>query len=113
MPKQERTKMSLNDRAKQFAPFDALKGLRTKLRLVEYEHERVEKGDVSEEKAKKISDILLNLNKKQVLKVTYYCCGHYMELKGNAKFDIEFNTLDILGKKIELSDIYDIDVIEN
>ena len=55
--------MSRKDRAKQFAPFDALKGLQKALRLKEFEHEIVEKGDVSEENSNKISTIFLNLKK--------------------------------------------------
>ena len=35
--------MSPKDRAKQFAPFDALKGLGDALRIKEYENERVQK----------------------------------------------------------------------
>ena len=49
------------DRAKQFAPFDALKGLQDALRVKEYEHERVQRGEVQEEQASKISKILLRL----------------------------------------------------
>ena len=35
----ERVKMSRSDRAKQFAPFDALKGLHETIKIKEYEHE--------------------------------------------------------------------------
>ena len=42
--------MPRGDRARQFAPFDALKGLQQALRLKEYEHDRIEKGDITEEK---------------------------------------------------------------
>ena len=112
MAKQERNKMSLSDRAKQFAPFDTLKGLQAKLRMVEYEHERVSKGDISEEKAKRLSDILLNLDKKQLIRVVYYYDGHYKTIEGNGTLNIEYQTLDIINKKIELDMIYDIEVIE-
>ena len=50
--------MPRGERAKQFAPFDALKGLQQALRLKEYEHERVEKGDLSEEDVLRLSTIL-------------------------------------------------------
>lgn len=36
----ERTKMKQSERAKQFAPFDALKGLQESLRKKEKEHEK-------------------------------------------------------------------------
>ena len=113
MEEQKRTKMSLNDRAKQFAPFDTLKGLKAKLKMVEYEHERYEKGDISEEKAKELSDILLNLNKKKTIKVTYFYDGHFINQEGHANLNIECHTLDINNKKIELDMIYDIEVMDN
>ena len=111
--KQERTKMTLNDRAKQFAPFDALKGLQIKLRFVESEHERIEKGDLDEAKITKISDILQNYNKNDIVKVTYYYNGRYISLIGPIKIDITFKMVDINGKKIGFNDIYDMDVVEN
>ena len=55
--------MPREKRAAQFAPFDALSGMREALRMAEYEHERKVKGDVSEETASKISDIINELEK--------------------------------------------------
>lgn len=109
----ERQKMSLINRAKQFAPFDALKGLRERLRLVEYEHERIEFGDISEEKAQKISNVLANLDKNHIVKVTYVLDGHkYIEM-GNAKLFIYDNYLEINKKRIDLLFIHDIELVEN
>ena len=42
-----RQKMSRQERAKQFAPFDALKGLNDALRTVEAEHEKKLKNAVT------------------------------------------------------------------
>ena len=39
-PESTRPKMPLSQRAKQFAPFDALTGLSERLKLAEEEHER-------------------------------------------------------------------------
>ena len=39
-PKSDRPKMPVSQRAKQFAPFDALTGLSEKLRQAEEEHRR-------------------------------------------------------------------------
>ena len=47
------------ERARQFAPFDALKGLSEALRIKEYEHDRILKGDLSEEK---ILELISNKN---------------------------------------------------
>ena len=46
----DRYKMPRAQRAKQFAPFDALKGLKDAIKLKEYEHEKKLKGELSEEK---------------------------------------------------------------
>ena len=47
--------MPRGDRARQFAPFDALKGLQQALRLKEYEHDKTMKGDISEKTLKNLS----------------------------------------------------------
>ena len=41
--------MKREQRAKQFAPFDALKGLQDALRVKEYEHESIIRGEISED----------------------------------------------------------------
>ena len=71
----ERVKMSRQDRAKQFAPFDALKGLHEALKLKEYEHDRMIKGDIPPEQIEVISKILLELKKNDVIKVKYFYDG--------------------------------------
>ena len=63
--------MPRSERAKQFAPFDALKGLHRALRLKEFEHERIEKEDLSDEKISEISEILNNLKFKDKVKIDY------------------------------------------
>ena len=47
--------MPREDRAKQFAPFNPLRGLSKTLRLKEYEHDKILKGDLSEEQIESIS----------------------------------------------------------
>ena len=47
-------KMPRENRAAQFAPFDALKGLSEAIKLKEYEHDRVALKELSEEQAKEI-----------------------------------------------------------
>ena len=58
-----RIRIPQQDRAKQFASFDALKGLQQSLRLEEYKHNMIVKGDIQEEKANEISTTLLHLRK--------------------------------------------------
>lgn len=73
----ERTKMSRQMRAKQFAPFDALKGLSDALNLKEIEHDRIGRGDIQEEKASEISKTLISLEKEDVVQVVYFKDGHW------------------------------------
>ena len=103
--------MSRADRAKQFSPFDALKGLREALYLKEYERNKIDRGEVQAETAEKISSILFNLEKGDRLKVKYYHDGYYRELMGPAKLDCEHNALKINNTSIPLDDIFDIDKI--
>ncbi len=96
------------ERAKQFMPFDTLKGLHEALRMKEYEHERVAKGELSEEKAAEISKILLNLDKNDVIFVKFYENEHYVELQGKATLNIEEHLLVVNYKKIYFDDIYEL-----
>ena len=100
--------MPQSQRAKQFAPFDALKGLKDALRLKEYEHDRIEKGDLSEEKILELSNILQNINKEQFYFVQYFCDGYKKEITGKIKLELENNTIIVDGTKINLDDILDI-----
>ena len=99
--------MSRVNRAKQFAQFDALKGLQDALRWKEYEHERIQMGELSEEKAQEIS----NIEKNDVCEVKYFLDGHYKTIKGNVKLNVEENVLQIDKQKILLDNIFDITVV--
>ena len=103
--------MPRQERAKQFMPFDTLKGLQQALRMKEYEHERTQKGDIDEETIEKMTKILSNLTKNDKIKVKYYYDGHYFEISGNAKLLLEENSIFVKGKQIFLDDIMDIDLL--
>lgn len=104
----ERIKMPRQDRAKQFAPFDALKGLQDALRLKEYQHERINKSQVQEEKADEISKVLINLEKGDRACVTYFENGHNKNLSGEVKLLIDQRILKVGSNKINLDDVLDI-----
>lgn len=103
----ERVKMSRQNRAKQFAPFEALKGLRDALRMKEYEAERVQKGDLQEEKILEISKFLLDYDKKIPIKIKYFEDGHEKVVFGVAKVLYEEQCIKIDGKTVMFSDILD------
>lgn len=106
----DRMKMPRQERAKQFAPFDALKGLQQALRIKEYEHERIQKGEVSEEKATEISRALIDLEKGDRAKVVYYNDGHNKEIEGSVTLKIEDNIIEVEGVKINLDELLDIQI---
>lgn len=108
-----RTKMTRQDRAKQFAPFDALKGLQDALRMKEYQHERIEKGDLSEEKIEEISKTLLQITKEDRVRVVYFENGHYFNITAKAKVDYSNQILEIGLLKIRIDDIFELEIVQN
>ncbi len=107
---EKRVKMSKSDRAKQFAPFDALRGLQEALRIKEYEHDRKEKGDISQEKLTEMTTILLEHKRNDILNVKYFYDGYIIEKIGIAKIDLTLRTITFDNLKINFDDIVDISV---
>ena len=102
-----------NDRAKQFMPFDALKGLQEALRIKEFEHERLQKGDLSEEKTEEICQAMKNLKKGDYALVTYFKDGHYLSIKGLAKLEAENETITVDNTKINFTNIFDLKILSH
>lgn len=103
--------MSRIDRAKQFMPFDALKGLQDALRLKEYEHEKTLKNELSEDKIIYISSTLRDMQNNDNIEVQIYFDGHIKTICGKVKKEIELGHIFLDGKEIELDDIVDIKVL--
>lgn len=76
--------MDRTQRAKQFAPFEALTGLRNALRIKEFQHESVVKGALSEDTAADISAVMMNLNKGEAVSAEIYEDGHVFAVTGAA-----------------------------
>lgn len=99
-------------RAKQFAPFDALTGLR--IALKEKEKIREERKIISEEKAEEINEMLISLEVGDNITVIYYNESEqeYIYLSGNiTQFNKHKKLLEIGNNIIKTDDIYDIDKI--
>ena len=94
------------NRAAQFAPFDALKGLQEALRIKEFEHDKIFKLELSEEQAKEISKVLLKFEKGDFLEVTYFKDGYYLNEIGPAKIIPEEGVLKVSENKINIDDIF-------
>ena len=102
--------MSRIDRAKQFLPFDSMKGLQEALRAEEAKRARVEKRELGEEDAARISQVLGQTSRGDAVRVTYYRSGSYLTATGEvAAFDTIRRTLTVEGQKIPFDDISDIE----
>lgn len=73
--------LSRVERAKQFLPFDAVKGLQVALREKEIEH--INKFELSDEQIENISDTLKMLRIGEKIEVVYYVDRQYKKMQGN------------------------------
>ena len=92
------------DRAKQFIPFDALKGFKEALRAKEKINS--EKKELTEEEINEISKTLKNVNKRDIVKVIFYKNQEYIELEGIvSNIDFTLKTIKIIKEIILFDDI--------
>lgn len=105
--------MPRENRAKQFAPFNALKGFQEALRMKEYEHDKTLKKDLSEDQILKISSTILNMSKNDYAKIKFFVDGYYKELTSKVKVDFENKVLNIENYNISFDDIFDIELVKN
>ena len=104
--------MNRADRAKQFQPFDALKGLQEELRSREERRTRVAKRELGEEREEEISMELAKIYKRSEIDITFYRGGHYYSLQGTVieKNDI-YKYLIVGRERIYYTDIYELKVV--
>ena len=98
------------ERAKQFLPFDALKGFKELIKQVE--RVKVNKKELTEENIEKLSKTILSLEKGMMVKVIYFEQDEYLKLEGIvSKIDITNRFIMIVKKRISLDDIFEIEVV--
>ena len=103
------TKMDRENRAKQFAPFSALKGLEELIH--EQEKVYVIKRDLSEESQKELNRKLCLLQPGDFVSVEYYRNGAYHTMIGTVeKINSSGKFLIINETKIEFDRLYDISI---
>ncbi len=108
-----RVSMIRQQRAKQFQPFDAMKGLTEALRDREERHSRVEKKEISEDKINLIQDVLIRVSVGANVRVEYYKAFHYIVVKGAVnKIDTVKKFLSVGEDKIFFDDIYEIRILD-
>ena len=91
-------------RAKQFLPFDALKGLQEAIREKEVEYE--EKRDLAEDTLNDLNNKFNQIDNGSFVKITFYKNGKYSEIKGRVT-NIDYNK-----KKIQINKKYNINVCD-
>lgn len=99
--------MTREQRAKQFMPFDAMKGLKEALLLKEEKHSRVERHGISDEERKENSKVLGILEKGDSVLIDYYSCYHDVSSEGTVNsVDMTYRYLVLDEEKIYFEDIY-------
>ena len=101
----------MENRAKQFVPFAAVKGyeeaLRAKEKII------VEKIEISEEKKAELDFLLHQIHKMDVVSVVYFYKDEYIKLEGVvSRLDTDARVLKIVNTKIPFEDIYELNIID-
>ena len=91
-------------RAKQFLPFDALKGLQEALREKEIEYEA--KKDLSEDTLFELNNKFNQIENGKCVKLKYYKNGRYSEIKGFV------TNIDYIKKKIQINEVENINICD-
>jgi len=97
----------MDNRAKQFIPFAAVKGyeeaLRAKEKII------VEKIELSEEKKAELDFKLHQISKNDMITVVYFCKDEYIKIEGMvSRLDVDARVLRVVNTKIPFDDIYDL-----
>lgn len=99
--------MNREERAKQFMPFDALKGLNEELRRREKKMLREEKRVLFEEEAEKLSSRLARLGAGDHIELVFYENGYYLTLSGRVeRINRQFGFLTVDGRRVYFADLY-------
>jgi len=102
-------KMPIADRAKQFVPFAALKGLPEALSAKE--RITVDKIELSPEMAEELDRRMHLLQKGNIATVVYFHKDEYIKITGMvARIDTTCRLLQIVNTKINFEDIYEVTV---
>lgn len=99
------------DRAKQFLPFEALKGFKEAIKMIENKGDT--KKELSEDNKNDINNTLKKLDKGNKVKVKYYYLTEYIEVISNfLKIDEITKVLYLKDTKINIEDIISINIIK-
>ena len=101
--------MMREQRAKQFMPYDAMKGLAEALRDREERHSRTTRHGVSEDAQERIRDALCRMEKGSRVSVSHYARFHDVETEGTVtEINRAYRFFRLNEEKILFEDLYDI-----
>lgn len=102
-------KMTTQDRAKQFAPFAALRGLDEALRA--REKIIVDKIELSEESLEELNKKMLLIKKGELATIVYFNKGEYIKISGMvARLEETSRIVQIVNTRIPFDDILDVEL---
>ena len=103
--------LTREERAKLFAPFDAMKGLKEALRDREERHARVARHEISEEQAEENSRAILKLERGMLVEVYCHHAFHDVIIRGRVTgLDLTRKMLSLDGENILFDDIYAVSI---
>lgn len=103
-----KNRMSVEQRAKQFMPFAALRGLPEALAVKE--KVIVPKVELSEEMAEQLDRKMHLLEKGKIATIIYFAKDEYLKKTGMvARIDVTARILQIVNTKISFDDILDVE----
>lgn len=101
--------MTRENRAKQFMPFDAMKGLKEALAVREERRSRVEKREMSEDQIEHLSTMLGRIETGMELSIEHYRAFHYVVSHGKVRgLDLVHKFVLLNTEKIYFDNIYDL-----
>ena len=109
-----RAPMPASRRAKQFAPFDALKGL--KEAIAEKERIPTPRRILAEDALSELNETLSQLRKGSIVTVVYYCIyeQEYHQITGAVvSVDTYWSLVQIGNMAIDFSEIFEIEIVSN
>ena len=106
--------MMREQRAKQFMPFDAMKGLKEAILEREERHSRVSRHGIPQEQADENSMVMRHVKKGCRVRLEYYKGFHDTDKEGMVTVvDLPMRYLKVDEEKILFEDIYSIVLLED
>lgn len=111
MANRPRAKMPVSERAKQFMPFAAVKGLDEALQQKRHERELIPRAELSDEQADTLNARLSRLQRGMDVAIRHYVAGEYEVTQGPLEqIDLTARRLRVAGRIIAFDDISNITI---